>query len=119
MHTENTASNIFTAINTTLNDFKYNLIDTLSGQKYLHTFQLCHMAEIYMPLKLLLLKKTSNFLITTIIIHICNLFCLFCVNMLVYRKCPLELPSTSIYMESVPITLIQSGQTNNNRVLII
>ena len=42
-------------------------IYTLSGQKYFNTFKLCHMAEICMPLKLFVLKITSNVLIYPII----------------------------------------------------
>ena len=40
---------------------------TLSGQKYFNTFKLCHMVEICMPLKLFVLKITSNVLIYLII----------------------------------------------------
>ena len=35
----------------------------LCGLKYLYTFKLCHMAEIWMPLKLFLLKIRSKVLI--------------------------------------------------------
>ena len=40
---------------------------TLSGQKYFNTFKLCHMVEICMPLKLFVLKITSNVLVYLII----------------------------------------------------
>ena len=36
-----------------------NVVNTLSGQKYLHTLKLCHMVEICMSLKLFVLKITS------------------------------------------------------------
>ena len=42
-------------------------INTLCGQKHFNTFQLCHKAEICMPLKLFILKITSNVLIYLII----------------------------------------------------
>ena len=42
-------------------------IYTLSGQKYFNTFKLCHIVEICMPLKLFVLKITSNVLIYLII----------------------------------------------------
>ena len=39
----------------------------ISGQKYFNTFKLCHMVEICMPLKLFVLKITSNVFIYLII----------------------------------------------------
>ena len=39
-----------------------HMVYTLSGQKYFNTFKLCHMVEICMPLKLFVLKITSNVL---------------------------------------------------------
>ena len=50
-----------------INIYIYTHIYTLSGQKYFNTFKLCHMVEICMPLKLFVLKITSNVLIYLII----------------------------------------------------